>query len=568
MSTRTHKLRATVTLSVLSNSRACEKISGAPENGTQTKFAMPELVVDGPTIPVHLLNELDSGRVVFFCGAGISAGPGSGLPQFGDLVKHVYEANHMEPDVVEREALDLEEQDDERRRPNLDRALGLLERPERLGVQALRRTVIERLSQPPAGELAVHEALIDLSRNERGVRLITTNFDNRFVEAGLGSELVDAAPKLPVPRPHSWSSLVHLHGRILPNEDGSNLVLTAADFGRAYLTEQWAARFLTELFREFTVVFAGYSVGDPVVSYMVDALAAERARGARGARIATAYAFADEDGSPGGKTKAQDGWRAKNVEPILYDRRNGHALLADTLIEWARIRNGPLRARSQLAISEITRMPAGPEDPVVERVVWALQDPAAAKALADEAPIVNEQDFPKLETWLEAFAQKGLLSCARANENLGAGDQSAAVESLVDNGFQRGNPHSLDMTRAQLARWLARHLHVPQLLAWVLRNGGHLHPGVRQEVERSLAAKEVEIPSRLRFLWSVLLDGQPAKPWLHLWTLDRYVAAASKSERRRIEDEALESIAPRLTVRAGPSSMLVFRALLKRVWVG
>ena len=176
---------------------------------------------------------------------------------------------------------------------------------------------------------------------------------------------------------------------------------------------------------------------------------------------------------------------------------------------------------------------------------------------------MNEQDFPKLETWLEAFAQKGLLSCARANENLGAGDQSAAVESLVDNGFQRGHPHSLDMTRAQLARWLARHLHVPQLLAWVLRNGGHLHPGVRQEVERSLAAKEVEIPSRLRFLWSVLLDGQPAKPWLHLWTLDRYVAAASKSERRRIEDEALESIAPRLTVRAGPSSMLAFRQGLR-----
>ena len=81
---------------------------------------MPELVVDGPTIPVHLLNELDSGRVVFFCGAGISAGPGSGLPRFGDLVKHVYEANHMEPDVVEREALDLDEQDDERRRPNLE----------------------------------------------------------------------------------------------------------------------------------------------------------------------------------------------------------------------------------------------------------------------------------------------------------------------------------------------------------------------------------------------------------------------------------------------------------------
>ena len=84
---------------------------------------MPELVADGPTIPVHLLNELDSGRVVFFCGAGISAGPGSDLPGFGDLVDYVYGVNRMEPDAVEREALDLEERDAERRRPNLDKAL-------------------------------------------------------------------------------------------------------------------------------------------------------------------------------------------------------------------------------------------------------------------------------------------------------------------------------------------------------------------------------------------------------------------------------------------------------------
>ena len=385
------------------------------------------------------------------------------------------------------------------------------------------------------------------------------NFDNRFVQAGLRSELVDSAPKLPVPKPHSWSTLVHLHGRIRPNDDGSDLVLTAADFGRAYLTEQWAARFVTELFRAFTVVFVGYSVGDPVVSYMVDALAAERARGGR---LATAYAFAAGDDTPGGKAKAQDGWRAKNVEPILYDRRNDHALLADTLIEWARLRNDPLHARSQIAINEITTMPAGPEDPVVARVVWALQDPVAAKALADEAPIVAEEDFPKLETWLEAFAEKGLLSWAPANENPSAENPGEAVESLVDNGFQRGNPHSLDMTRVQLARWLARHLHVPQLLAWVLRNGGHLHPGVRRQVEGSLAEEGVGIAPRLRFLWSVLLDAEAAGPWSHLWTAGRYVAAASESERRRIEDEALASIAPRLSVRAGPSSMLTFRQRL------
>ena len=36
---------------------------------------MPELVARGPDIPVHLLNELDSGKVAFYCGVGVSAGP-------------------------------------------------------------------------------------------------------------------------------------------------------------------------------------------------------------------------------------------------------------------------------------------------------------------------------------------------------------------------------------------------------------------------------------------------------------------------------------------------------------
>ncbi len=509
---------------------------------------MPELVAGGPAIPVRLLNELDSGKVVFFCGAGVSMGPGSDLPDFADLVQLVYDAKRIEPDAVEKEALDI---------GALDKALGLLERNERLGVRAVRRTVIERLSAPPSGELSVHKALIDLSQNEQGFRLITTNFDDRFVEAGLDKE-VDAAPKLPVPKPHTWSSLVHLHGRIAGNEDGSNLVLTAADFGRAYLTEQWAARFVTELFREFTVVFVGYSVGDPVMSYMVDALAAERAKGAR---IATAYAFADADGSEAGKSKVRDGWRAKNVEPILYDRRDRHRLLAETLIEWVGVRKDPFHARSRIAINEMARMP---DDPVAERVVWALDDAVAAKALADEPPVVDEDEFGKLEQWLDVFAEQGLLWCDAGDVEPGASDQGPAVVRLVDNGFRSENPNNLDMTRACLSVWLARHLHVPQLLAWVLRNGGHLHPHLRQEVQRRLAGKDSNIPERLRLLWTVLLDNRRTDPWRGLWTSDRYAAATSDAERRRIEDEALESIAPRLIVRPGPRLGLAFRQYSER----
>ena len=521
----------------------------------------PELVAGGPRIPVRLLNELDSGRVVLFCGAGISAGPESGLPGFGDLVSYVYEANHLEPDEVEREALDLEEQNPQRRRPNYDKALSLLERPGRLKPQLMRRTVIERLSVAPKGELHVHKALVDLSRNEQGVRLVTTNFDNRFIEVGLDERLVDAAPKLPVPKPYAWSSVVHLHGRILQNDDGSNLVLTAADFGRAYLTERWAARFITEMFREFTVVFVGYSLGDPVMSYMVDALAAEAAKGAR---IAPAYAFASYKGSDVGKRIARDGWLAKNVDPILYDGENGHGLLAETLKEWARIRKDPFYARSRIAINEITKMPAGPRDPVAERVAWALQDPVAAKALADETPIVDEGDFVKLEKWLEVFDEKGLLCCAVYDTNTDASNQGGGVVRLVDDGSQSENPQNLDLTRVHLARWLARHLHVPQLLAWVLRNGGHLHLGLGEEIRKVLAAKDINIDPKLRLLWAVLLGNRPTFPWRrHLWTSDRYRAAASDAERRQVEDEAVESISPRLVVRAGPPSGLELRQLFE-----
>ena len=118
------------------------------------------------------------------------------------------------------------------------------------------------------------------------------------MEAGVPESEVDAAPKLPVPR---TAQLVERRSLAWSNPSSAggaeDLVLTAADFGRAYLTERWAARFVTEVFREFTVVFVGYSLGDPVMGYMVDALAAERAKGGQ---FTEAYAFADHDGTPSG----------------------------------------------------------------------------------------------------------------------------------------------------------------------------------------------------------------------------------------------------------------------------
>ena len=43
------------------------------------------------------------------------------------------------------------------------------------------------------------------------------------------------------------------------------LVLTDRDFGLGYLADGWATRFLMEMFREFAVLFVGYSHSDPVI---------------------------------------------------------------------------------------------------------------------------------------------------------------------------------------------------------------------------------------------------------------------------------------------------------------
>ena len=83
---------------------------------------MPELVSNGPSIPVRLMNEVDSGRVVFFCGAGVSAGRGSDLPGFAGLVAASSTANTALSRMrSRREALHYAARHTELWRPNFDR---------------------------------------------------------------------------------------------------------------------------------------------------------------------------------------------------------------------------------------------------------------------------------------------------------------------------------------------------------------------------------------------------------------------------------------------------------------
>jgi hypothetical protein len=48
---------------------------------------MPSFTTDGPEIPSEVLQALEDGELVFFCGAGVSKP--AGLPLFGELVRAI-----------------------------------------------------------------------------------------------------------------------------------------------------------------------------------------------------------------------------------------------------------------------------------------------------------------------------------------------------------------------------------------------------------------------------------------------------------------------------------------------
>lgn len=283
-----------------------------------------QFVKDGPDVPDRLIQAHEDGSVVFFCGAGISVP--AGLPGFRGLVDELYEAVGEYPNRVEQRAID---------EALHDTALGLLEKRLAGGRAAARRYLPEIL-KPTTKFYQTHQALLTLSRT-RGrqprCRLVTTNFDLLFEDVREPELPIFQAPCLP-PAKTRWHGLVYLHGLLPDEETGADadaaldqLVLSGGDFGLAYLTEGWASRFAADLFKNFTVCFVGYSIGDPVLRYMMDALAADALRGESVAP--EAFAFASH--AQGEQQEAEEEWKAKNVTPILYLEEHNHCYLHTTL---------------------------------------------------------------------------------------------------------------------------------------------------------------------------------------------------------------------------------------------
>ena len=301
-----------------------------------------QFVSGGPDIPERLLQAHEDGRVVFFCGAGISYP--ARLPGFAGLVTEVYDALFAVPNAVQQAAI---------KAGLFDTAIGLLEADMVGGRETVRRALAGVLTPnlTAANATATHDALLTLGKCRDGhTRIITTNFDRLFEEVIAANSLTIErfqAPLLPVPK-NRWDGLVYLHGLLSTTPSASKLdrlVVSSGDFGLAYLTERWAARFVSELFRNYTVCFVGYSINDPVLRYMMDALAADRLLGESPPEM-----FAFGSYSKGKEEQRANEWRAKNVTPILYREHNRHAYLHKTIRAWAETYRDGVRGKERIVV--------------------------------------------------------------------------------------------------------------------------------------------------------------------------------------------------------------------------
>lgn len=490
-----------------------------------------QLLKDAPDIPERLLEAHEDGRVVFFCGAGISNA--AHLPDFSGLVGLLYKNLSVPPDAVQRAAIKAKQ---------FDTAVELLEADIIGGREEVRREVVNILTPDlsAAKATATHEALLTLGRDRKGrTRLITTNFDRLFEEV-IGAESLsvstDSAPKLPVPK-HQWNSLVYLHGLITPNptpDDLDKLVLSSGDYGRAYLTERWASRFVTELFRNYTVCFVGYGINDPVLRYMLDALAADRLLGEPPSEV---FAFA---GYTKGKEQSRETeWSAKNVIPILYRQDHRHARLHKTLRKWAETYRDGVQGKERIVVESARAKPltSTRQDDFVGRVLWALSDRSGlpAKQFAELDPV------PPLE-WLGPLSEKRYSQSDLSRFGVPPKDRPDA--QLSYSLMNRPAPYDFapwislvasdthgsrwDEVMRQLARWLLRHLDDPQLVLWVSKQDGEPHEDfvwlIRRRLEelselegsnnhaqldelRANAPSAIPRPA-MRTLWELVLAGR------------------------------------------------------------
>ncbi len=327
--------------------------------------------------PKPLLNALRDGKLVVFAGAGVSMGEPARLPSFEDLANRI--AQETGKTRQEKETI--------------DRFLGRLQH-DRVNVHV---RVARELSPPGLKATDLHRNLLRLYSNAEQVRVVTTNFDLLFEQATKdvftsSQPEIFRAPALPLG--HQFNGIVHVHGAV-SHSDG--MVITDTDFGRAYLTEGWARRFLVDLFPSFTVLFVGYSHDDTIMNYLARALPVGEAD-----QRFVLISETDNDA---------DRWRLLGIEPISYPQadENDYSALYEGVRRMAEhIRRNVLDWQRE--ITEIAEKPPPLDEESIDLIEDALEDETKTRFFTKAASGPKWIDWLDERGFLNALFEDGTLS--------------------------------------------------------------------------------------------------------------------------------------------------------------
>ncbi|EDM25752.1 hypothetical protein LNTAR_15087 [Lentisphaera araneosa HTCC2155] len=286
--------------------------------------------------PDEILRAQEEGTLVVFAGAGVSIP--SGLPNFYDLVDKVAKGSgidfYTQPDLSKKilpaiSSSDINFNDTtvqemviriNKSLPSIneppDKFLGKLEDND-IKIHERSASILSSNDYQPN---LLHQSIVDLFRDEKSVRIVTTNFDKLFTDT-LGAKKFNVetytAPALPLGS--DFSGLVYLHGTV---DKPSNTVLTDRDFSQAYITRGWARFFIQDMLENYTVLFIGYSYDDIIMSYLT-----------RGIDLQSKKHFALSE-------RPKDHWDTLNINVIpfpLYEDGDKFRALGESLSELARL---------------------------------------------------------------------------------------------------------------------------------------------------------------------------------------------------------------------------------------
>lgn len=348
-------------------------------------------VESGVDIPDELLWAQDEGRVVFFCGAGVSRARAN-LPDFSELTRRVLaELDVPFNDPARRlfEASEaIENENGIRGIASADKVFGQLSRS--FDNNLIGKAVTKCLLTAPNVDLSAHKIILRLAKSRTGeTRLITTNFDKLFEQSGRGlrTRTRSALPHIEYGE-KQWG-VVHLHGVVekdhsSPGPDG--LVLSSAEFGDAYLAMGWARDFVKQVLDHYVAVFVGYSADDPPIRYLLEGLQQS------GGPANRAYAFQSVPDD-----HAVAAWDEKGVQVVRFETNTGfgYEKLWESLEAWGERTKNPSAWRER-ALRFSRKSPRNLKPHQRGIVAHIVRSPEGAQAFAAFHP-------PMSSEWLCVF---------------------------------------------------------------------------------------------------------------------------------------------------------------------